>query len=491
MALADALAAAGIGYSATVLQACADHQVPPELVCVLLVKETGGGRNIYGHDQRDGVLAYPYAPRGVDVEVTEANYAEYLAAVAAGGLRNGVGPLQLTHWSLQQRADELGGCWDPACSIPAGVEHFARLLRAYGLPGAFERWRGVGPGAAYAEHAMSLLPNWQRVVQEALMPQVQLIERMAEWVRARDVRVVFEPGWQTRGVNDAGTAPSPYGTWSPRGALMHHTAMAASYSNPAPGISVLNNGRTGLLGPLCHSSGDFDGTVRIHSACRANHGGNARASGPMPAGSANTLYLGHEINYAGTSPMSPEQRHAAVLWAAAFCALTDRGADFVRAHAETSVTGKWDPGWAADRTISMDLFRADVRAALEEDDVSAEEVWAYPIPEGGTPSSPVGNKWPAWSYLRNPVAAISQKVDALAVKLDALAGELRDDEANIVAAVRQIVADDADTEVTVTDEQVNALAARVADALPPSVTEEQMQEAVRRAFARAGTPDPA
>jgi N-acetylmuramoyl-L-alanine amidase len=232
------------------------------------------------------------------------------------------------------------------------------------------------------------------------MPNPQLIKQMAEWVTARGVQVVFELGWRTRGVNDAGTVPSADGTWQPVGVLMHHTANRASHDSPAPGLGVLNDGRRNadgsfLHGPLCHSSGDFDGTIRIHSACRVNHAGNARASGPIPAGSANTLYLGHEINYAGTSPMSPQQRHSAVLWAAAFCAVTGRGPDVVRAHAETTVTGKWDPGFAKNKTIDMNEFRADIAAALRGDDMSAQDVWNFAIKDEN------GDRWPAYAYIGN------------------------------------------------------------------------------------------
>jgi hypothetical protein len=262
------------------------------------------------------------------------------------------------------------------------------------------------------------------------MPNPQIIERMAEWVTARKVQVVFEAGWRTRGVNNAGTAPSANGTWTPVGVLMHHTANRASYANPAPGLNILNNGRPDLLGPLCHSSGDFDGTIRIHSACRANHGGNARASGPIPAGSANTLYLGHEINYAGVTPMSPQQRHSAVLWGAAFCAVTGRGPGVVRAHAETSVTGKWDPGFAMDRTINMNEFRAHVAAALKGDDVSAQEVWDFALKDEN------GDFWPAYAYVGNTRRIVGE-IDSRLRHLESSLPE------TIRGAVREALADGA------------------------------------------------
>jgi N-acetylmuramoyl-L-alanine amidase len=270
------------------------------------------------------------------------------------------------------------------------------------------------------------------------MPQTDLIERMVAWVRARDVVVVFEPGWRTRGVNDAGTTPATEGTWRPVGVLMHHTANQASTGQPAPGRTVLNDGRRNpdgsfLQGPLCHSSGDFDGTIRIHSACRANHGGTARAAGPVPGGSANTLYLGHEINYAGTSPMSPAQRHSAVLWAAAFCAVTSRPATVVRAHAETSVTGKWDPGYAPDKTIDMNAFRADVAAALKEDTMALSDRDIERIASAVAPRVAAAVWSSALTTSSGYSFAAAGWVMAISIKVDSLL----DDESTIIAAIHE------------------------------------------------------
>ena len=185
------------------------------------------------------------------------------------------------------------------------------------------------------------------------MPNPQLIERMAEWVTVRGVQVVFEAGRRTRGVNNAGTAPSPDGTWQPVGVLMHHTANPASYDNPAPGLNILNNGRPDLLGPLCHSSG---------------------------------------------------------------------------AHAETSVTGKWDPGYARDKTINMNEFRADVAAALRGDDMSAQDVWDYALKDEN------GDRWPAYAYVGNTRRIVGE-IDS---RLRHLESSLPD---TIRAAVREALAE--------------------------------------------------
>lgn len=65
----------------------------------------------------------------------------------------------------------------------------------------------------------------------------------------------------------------------------------------------------------------------------------------------------------------------------------------------------------------------------------------------------------------------------LEVKLDALASQLSDDEANVIAAVRQIIADDEDVEVVLGPEQYEQLLA----ALPPVV-----KRGLREVFTQAG-----
>ena len=81
--------------------------------CVLLVKETGGGRNVYGHDPvrcNDNLKGIP---------VTEANYRSYKANRRRCGAQ-GVGPLQLTSPGFQDEADRKGGCWKPRVNIRVG-----------------------------------------------------------------------------------------------------------------------------------------------------------------------------------------------------------------------------------------------------------------------------------------------------------------------------------------------------------------------------------
>lgn len=52
---------------------------------------------------------------------TEANYREYVRNRTQCGMQ-GVGPTQLTYYTFQDRADQLGGCWRPEINIRVGFE---------------------------------------------------------------------------------------------------------------------------------------------------------------------------------------------------------------------------------------------------------------------------------------------------------------------------------------------------------------------------------
>ncbi|MCA1703637.1 MAG: peptidoglycan-binding protein [Actinobacteria bacterium] len=124
--------------------------------CVLLVKETGGGRNVYGHDdvRCNGHLK--------GIPVTEANYRSYKDRREDCGAQ-GVGPLQLTFRGFQDQADEQGGCWKPRVNIRVGLGIFAGYMREDGMRTAYRKYNGSGPAAErYADHAMRLTPTWQR-----------------------------------------------------------------------------------------------------------------------------------------------------------------------------------------------------------------------------------------------------------------------------------------------------------------------------------------
>lgn len=98
--------------------------VPFWVTLAFLEQETGGGQNIYGHDRDAKGNPRPFWGHG---NVTKENYAEYLIErdmfkdAPEGRRAQGVGPLQLTFWSLQDAADALGGAWDERINIRYGL----------------------------------------------------------------------------------------------------------------------------------------------------------------------------------------------------------------------------------------------------------------------------------------------------------------------------------------------------------------------------------
>lgn len=275
--------------------------------------------------------------------------------------------------------------------------------------------------------------------------------RVVEVARSYGVPVTFEPGWDTRGNGQS----SAY-----QGGIVHHTG--GSYANTCPGILI--HGRVDLGGPLCNFAGLSNGGLHVVAAHPANHAGasGGPGNGPFPVTTLfNRLVMGLEICYPGSQPMTSAQYHTALVFAKAMEVIFGT-VERARAHAETSVEGKWDPGFAPGQTIDMTYFRA--AAVNVEDDVSAADVWNYSLQvvhgDGGSHAANAGD---ILRYSELAHAITRGRVDALEAKIDALAGALSDDEAKILAAIR---------------------------ALPPgsgtSLTPEQVEEVVRSVFADAG-----
>lgn len=204
---------------------------------------------------------------------------------------------------------------------------------------------------------------------------------LADASRKSGLRVVEIDGWQTRG------RPSSTGEFDPSGVLCHHTGGAAD--GKAYAVWLAKDGRSDLPPPLAHLSLDREGTVYVLAAGRANHAGVAKASGPMPKGDGNAIYVGIEAQNTGTEGWSHKattaageaitQREAYALLCAALCSHYSWPATHVRAHRETSVTGKWDPG-----LLDMDKHRARVADLMNGvEDVAAADVWDETLASAG------------------------------------------------------------------------------------------------------------
>jgi hypothetical protein len=168
-ALAETMRRNGILRAAEVVEVAAQAGLDLASACVLLVKESGGGRNIYGHDAVDTGGAYVKGG-----PVTRENYTAYLAAVRAGRAgRQGVGPTQLTAADYQDAADRAGGCWDWRTNCLVGFRLLAAHQRRYGERGGWVAYNG-GPGALtrsashpaqlYADDAMRKVAQWRTLL---------------------------------------------------------------------------------------------------------------------------------------------------------------------------------------------------------------------------------------------------------------------------------------------------------------------------------------
>lgn len=191
---------------------------------------------------------------------------------------------------------------------------------------------------------------------------------LADAARKSGLQVVELPGWRTRG--------RP-GAFAPRGVLCHHTGGTSDSRAYVEWMAL--EGRDDLPAPLCQLALSRTGVVYVLAAGRANHGGTARASGPIPAGDANAMLVGIEAMNTGSEGWTDVQRDAYARLCAALCQHYGWPAAAVRAHRETSTTGKWDPG-----LLDMDEHRATVARLLDnglEDDVAAQDVWEHKVTE--------------------------------------------------------------------------------------------------------------
>lgn len=172
-------------------------------------------------------------------------------------------------------------------------------------------------------------------------------------LREVGLKVVEVPGWQTRG------RPQSTGDFDPVGVLCHHTATGKDWADQRV-VDMLVKGRSDLPGPLSQLGLARDGTVYVVASGRCNHAGVAKPSGTVAGGDGNRLYIGIEAFNDGVGEPYPQAQYDAYVLLAAVLSVevTGNSVNTVRAHKETSTTGKPDP------RFDMDKFRAQVAAKM-------------------------------------------------------------------------------------------------------------------------------
>jgi hypothetical protein len=167
-ALARAIRANGGRFEAAVVREARRARLPVALACAVLEQETGF-RNVFGHD---AVRNPVKSPPGALLAVTEDNYRRYLHHRRAGLGNQGVGPMQLTSAFLQDRADQLGGCWRPGPNIRVGLEFLAGNIRRLGLRGGVVAYNGSGPAAQrYGDAVLGRARVWDGRLRGARPPR--------------------------------------------------------------------------------------------------------------------------------------------------------------------------------------------------------------------------------------------------------------------------------------------------------------------------------
>jgi hypothetical protein len=200
MTAADVLAKHGTQRAAEVVELAAAAGLELAAAATLLEKESGGGRNVWGHDN---VKTGGHYVKGA--EVTEEAYRNYKAARDRGQVGSqGVGPTQLTFKGFQDRADQRGGCFDWRVNCAVGFEILADHIRRLGTRDGFRAYNGSGPAAeAYAKDAMGKLAAWQSRLgggSLATMAAMAPPEEDLTGEQARQLKAVFD------GLTVSGTA---------------------------------------------------------------------------------------------------------------------------------------------------------------------------------------------------------------------------------------------------------------------------------------------
>ena len=160
--MVDRLKAGGILNPRMVIAEAKRAGLRLDYACAMLQKESGGGSNVFGHDPTIFAGAGP---------VTKAKYLDYKRRRVASGNKQmqGVGPTQLTYWTLQDRADAQGGCWNPRINMRVGFKHLADNIRAHGEADGARRYNGTGAAAeAYSKDLLAKAARWREVLDGAV-----------------------------------------------------------------------------------------------------------------------------------------------------------------------------------------------------------------------------------------------------------------------------------------------------------------------------------
>jgi hypothetical protein len=188
MTTAEVLTNHGTQGATEVIELAAAAGLELAAAATLLEKESGGGHNIWGHDNVD--TGGHYVKGDVVRKEAYLNYKRDRERLGA----QGVGPTQLTFPGFQDTADDRGGCFDWRINCLIGFEILAAHIRAKGVHDGFRAYNGSGAAAEqYADDAIDKLAVWRSrlggAVSTTLSPQEE--DDMTE-EQARQLNAIFQ-----------------------------------------------------------------------------------------------------------------------------------------------------------------------------------------------------------------------------------------------------------------------------------------------------------
>lgn len=169
---------------------------------------------------------------------------------------------------------------------------------------------------------------------------------LADVLRGAGLKVVEQPGWETRGNGKMGTV---------KGVLCHHTGAGSRDGL----LNLIERGRADLAGPLSQLFLDVDGTYYVIAAGRCNHAGRGNWQGVT---NGNTQLIGIEARNAGDGKdiWEEEQLDAYVIGVAAILKHIKADAVMAAGHKEYALPR----GRKIDPTFDMVEFRQDVENVM-------------------------------------------------------------------------------------------------------------------------------
>lgn len=165
----------GIKYPIIAYEEAEREGVELAILAAVLEQETGGGRNVFGHDRGpDGEVIWH--GREGEFKVTKRRYLQYrrFRDLTRPRRMQGVGPMQLTWYSFQDEADREGGCWKPRPNIRIGARILARLIKRYGdgPNGLRQVFRAYNGSYEYADQVIRRVEKWRkRLAPPPLVPK--------------------------------------------------------------------------------------------------------------------------------------------------------------------------------------------------------------------------------------------------------------------------------------------------------------------------------